>query len=509
MAQNGNPISNHSASTHEIDTNSADAQLASLLKDLNVPTAVNLSSVAVASQAASTSMTEIAGIEPTVSIKADTPESVRQNAAKALNFVNAREGLATAIKELGSALTPIADYQKVLPDDADKITRGHKAVSSAMQKFTESIEAAQEAGLLGDKEASAIRGKLTSVGDLVALAKDLETVVAPPPEQKIDYSSVPDLTFTSLVGLDPSAGWEFIERERNKKDILTKCKWKGELEGKLERTGVLDYINREFKEASSLTNEGLKAQGGETAKDLGEKAAKTLETLKDMTAELEKFPKSFGEYLTKDGLLTGLWRGVQTIGSFGILGYSTVANQRSGVEADVERLIKDSKTLEEAAAEANVKVATDRANAIESSMRSVKEGLSSDLKGMKWLMDNKKPEKDVDPAEDFLREVSIPAERQITHFDDLIEDLKKKGFALVDAATIKLTKDGHTLTFTRRTDGSVKMKLNDEEQNGFLWTDKVDAVVSAFQADPKSVTLAKEDDMQTMVVQAVAKRVTA
>ena len=175
----------------------------------------------------------------------------------------------------------------------------------------------------------------------------------------------------------------------------------------------------------------------------------------------------------------------------------------------MERLIKDSKTLEEAAAEANVKVATDRANAIESSMRSVKEGLSSDLKGMKWLMDNKKPEKDVDPAEDFLREVSIPAERQITHFDDLIEDLKKKGFALVDAATIKLTKDGHTLTFTRRTDGSVKMKLNDEEQNGFLWTDKVDAVVSAFQADPKSVTLAKEDDMQTMVVQAVAKRVTA
>ena len=487
---------NFSASTHEIDTKRADAQLASLLKDLNVPTAVNLSSVAVASQAASTSMTEIAGIVPRMSMEAGTTQSVQKKAATVLNFVTAREGLATAIKELGSALKPIADYQKVLPDDADKITAGHKAVSAAMDEFTKSITAAKQAELLTENRETKINESLKSVTELVKLAKDLETVVAPPPEQKIDYSSVPNLTFTS--------GWEFIERERNKSDIKARCMKNQVLEGKLERTGVLDYINTEFKEASSLTNEGLKAQGGETAKDLGEKAAKTLETLKDMTAKLEKFPKSFGEYLTKDGLLTGLWRGVQTIGSFGILGYSTVANQRSGVEADVERLIKDSKTLEEAAAEANAKVEADRANAIESSLRSVKQGLSSDLEGMKWLMDNKKPDDKVDPAEAFLREVSIPDERTITHVEDLIEDLEKKGFALVDKA-IKLTKGGHTLTFTRRTDGSVYMEL-DGKPKGFLWTDKVMDVVTAFEADPNNVVMAKEPDQQTMVVQAVAKQ---
>ena len=487
---------NFSASTHEIDTKRADAQLASFLKDLKVPTAVSLSSVAAASQAASDSMKGIADILPKISIPTDTTESIEQNAATALNFVKARAELVTAIQGLGSALKPIADWQKVLPGDADKIAAGCEAVSRAMKKFTESITAAEQAELLTEKRATKINDSLNSVAELVKLAKGLEKVVVSAPEQKIDYSSVPNLTFTS--------GWEFIERERNKSDIKARCMKNQVLEGKLERTGVLDYINTEFKEASSLTNEGLKAQGGETAKDLGEKAAKTLETLKDMTAKLEKFPKSFGEYLTKDGLLTGLWRGVQTIGSFGILGYSPVANQRSGVAAEVKRLIADSEKLELAAAQANAKVEADRANAIESSLRSVKQGLSSDLEGMKWLMDNKKPDDKVDPAEAFLREVSIPDERTITHVEDLIEDLEKKGFALVDKA-IKLTKGGHTLTFTRRTDGSVYMEL-DGKPKGFLWTDKVMDVVTAFEADPNNVVMAKEPDQQTMVVQAVAKQ---
>ena len=502
------PFNAHSISTLDIQNSPATKDpLAELLSGLKVPTAVNFSPVDKASKAASTSMKEIADIDSEMLIKAGTPESVKQNAAKALNFVNAREELVSAIQGLSSALKPIADYQKVLRGDAGNIAAGCEAVSQAIKKFTDSITAAKAAGVLTSETESEITPKLASVGNLVMLAKELGTVVAPPTEQKINYSSVPDLTFTSLVGLDPSAGWEFIERERNKNDILTKCKWEGELEGKLERTGVLDYINREFKEASSPTNKGLKdpTESTETQHKRTELAQKTV--------ELTKFPKSFGDYLTKDGLLTGLWRGVETIGSFGILGYSTVANERSVVEAEVKRLIKESETLELAAAEANSKVATERANAIESSMRSVKEGLSSDFKGMKWLMDNKKPEKEVDSAEAFLREVSIPAERQITHFDDLIGDLKTKGFTLVDKA-IKLTNGEHTLSFTRRTDGcrtdgSVKMKLNDKEQNGFLWTDKVEAVVAAFKADPNSVVMEKEPDQQTMVVQAVAKRVTA
>jgi hypothetical protein len=500
---NNEPFNAHSISTLDIQNSPATKdQLAELLSGLKVPTAVNFSPVDKASEAASNSMTEIAAIDPTMSMKADTPDSVRQNAAKALNFVNAREGLATAIKELGSALKPIADYQKVIPGDAGKITAGHKAVFSAMQKFTESIAAAQEAGLLTQEKKTEITPKLASVGDLVQLAKDLETVVAPPTEQKIDYSSVPNLTFTSLVGLDPSAGWEFIERERNKKDILTKCKWEGELEGKLERTGVLGYINREFNEALSLTNEGLKDPTEST-----ETQGKRTE-LAQKTDELTKFPTSFGDYLTKDGLLTGLWRGVQTIGSFGILGYSTVANERSVVEAEVKLLIAETQTLESVAAEANSKVATERANAIESSMRSVKQGLSNDLEGMKWRMDNTKPEKDVDRAEVFLREVSIPAERRITHVEDLIEDLKTRGF-VAEGEAIKLKKDDQTLSFTRRTDGSVYMELNGVKQNGFLWTDKVEAVVAAFEKDPKSVDMEKEPAQQPMVVQAVEKRVAA
>lgn len=500
-ALNANSSYNHSASTHDHQKNTdADAQLASLLKDLKVPTAVSLSSVAEASQAAMNSMEGIAKVLPKISIPTDTTESIEQNTATALNFVKARAELVKAIEGLGSALKPIADYQKVLPDDADKITAGHDAVSKAIDKFTTSITAAKEARLITPYAESRITEKLNSVYGLVNRAKGLETVVAPPTEQKIDYSSVPNLTFTS--------GWEFIERERNKQDILAKCKWEGELEGKLERTGVLDYINREFKEAPSLTNEGLKDPGGETAKDLGGNAAKTLEKLKEMTDELKKFPMSFGDYLTKDGLLTGLWRGVQTIGSFGILGYSTVANQRSGVAADVERLIAETQRLELAAAAANAKAATERDNAIAGSMRSVKEGLSSDLKGMKWLMDNKKPEDKVDPAEAFLREVSIPAERRITHVEGLIEDLKTRGF-VAEGEAIKLTKGEHTLSFTRRTDGSVYMELNGTRQNGFLWTDKVEAVVAAFEADPKSVAMEKEPDQQTMVVQAVEKRVAA
>ena len=70
-------------------------------------------------------------------------------------------------------------------------------------------------------------------------------------------------------------------------------------------------------------------------------------------------------------------------------------------------------------------------------------------------------------------------------------------------------KDDQTLSFTRRTDGSVYMELNGAKQNGFLWTDKVEAVVTAFEENPKSVAMEKEPDQQTMVVQAVEKRVTA
>jgi hypothetical protein len=492
-------VTAHSISTNDIELATKD-QLAGLLSCLNVPTAVNFSPVDKASKAASNSMKEIAGIAPSMTV--DTAELVPQKLATVGNFVKAREGLATAINELSSALKPIADYQKVLPGDAGNIAAGCEAVSQAMKKFTESITAAEAAGLLTQDQKTEITTKITSVDNLVQLAKDLETVVAPPPEQKIDYSSVADLTFTSLVGLDPSAGWEFIERERNKNDILTKCKWDGELAGKLERTGVLDYIRAELREASSPTNEGLKAptESTETQDKQRELAQKT--------DALKKFPTSFGDYLTKDGLLTGLWRGVQTIGSFGILGYRTVANERSVVAAEVKRLMDESKTLESEAAEANDKVETARTKAIENSLRSVKQGLSSDLEGMKWLMDNKKPEKDVDRAEAFLREVSIPAERQITHFDDLIEDLKKRNF-VADGAAIKLTKDDKTLSFTRRTDGSVYMELNGEKQNGFLWTDKVEAVVAAFKENPNSVAMEKEPDQQTMVVQAVEKRVAA
>ena len=487
---------NFSASTHEIETKSADAQLASFLKDLKVPTAVSLSSVADASNAATQSMKDIADTLPKISMRATTAQFIKQNAATAENFVKARDELVTAIEGLGSALKLIDAYQTVLPGDADKITAGHKAVSAAMDEFTKSITAAKEAGLITPHAESKITEKLASVGALVALAQGLDTVVAPPPEQKIDYSSVPNLTFTS--------GWEFIERERNKRTIVDKCMKNEVLEGKLERTGVLDYIKREFREASRPTNEGLKAQAGETETLLKNQSIDTNKKLSEKTDELTKFPKSFGEYLTKDGLLTGLWRGVQTIGSFGILGYSTVANERSGVAAEVKRLIADSEKLELAAAQANAKVEADRANAIESSLRSVKQGLSSDLEGMKWLMDNKKPDDKVDPAEAFLREVSIPDERTITHVEDLIEDLEKKGFALVDKA-IKLTKGGHTLTFTRRTDGSVYMEL-DGKPKGFLWTDKVMDVVTAFEADPNNVVMAKEPDQQTMVVQAVAKQ---
>jgi hypothetical protein len=182
-----------------------------------------------------------------------------------------------------------------------------------------------------------------------------------------------------------------------------------------------------------------------------------------------------------------------------------VANERSVVAAEVERLMEESKTLESEASEANAKVEAARTKAIENSLRSVKEGLSSDLEGMKWRMDNTKPEKDVDPAEAFLREVSIPDRPNITHVDDLIENLKKIHGFLAAGAAIKLKKDDQTLSFTRRTDGSVYMKLNDKEQNGFLWTDKVEAVVAAFKANPNSVVMDKEPDQQTMVVQAVAK----
>jgi hypothetical protein len=128
---------------------------------------------------------------------------------------------------------------------------------------------------------------------------------------------------------------------------------------------------------------------------------------------------------------------------------------------------------------------------------------------MKWLMDNKKPEKEVDSAEAFLREVSIPDRPNITHVDDLIENLKNIHGFLADGAAIKLKKDDQTLSFTRRTDGSVYMDMNGKRQDGFLWTDKVEAVVTAFEVDPTSVPMGNEPAQQPMVVQAVEKRVAA
>lgn len=469
------PNQPNTASTHSISRDEANKLLADLLTGLKVPTAANFSPISDAANRASASMATIGDIKPTITMAATTEEAIQQNAAKLVNFVTARSEVTEAIKRLSAALKPIADYQKVLDGDAANISAGHTAVSAAVKKFSESIAAAKDAGLISDGQATLITSQLGAIDQLVELAKGEVTKVITTPERTIDYSSVPNLRFTS--------DWGIVEREKNKQTVIAKCKRNDILEAKLERTGVLDYIKTEFREATSPEIEALKAE-----------ARATDGKLNDALEILDKTPKSLGEYLTKDGLLTGLWRGVKTFGSLGIFGYRSVAKDRALIRGSVEGLIEESERAEIAVNEATQKFVT--------------KGLSADLTGMKWIVDNSKEEPAVDLGEALLRQVSIPDGRTITHVEDLAEELKRRGFD-VEGEAMTLKKDDHTLSFIRRTDGSVYMEIDGERQKGFLWTDKVEAVVSAFEADPKSVVMEKEPEQQTMVVQAVEKRATA